>query len=300
MSIIKELKMAATDPSLRVSDLLRKALVIAGDLGIDEFREWVTKELNGYSEEDHDQGNIPSYRVLSCVVQAFNPHWGWRPIAFDAAPEMGEKLSKIPIPYSIRRIEDFKDSGLAFQFEAQTEAKLRKALTGPPTEIRRYLIGASYKGIVDDVRNQILSWAMKLEAAGVTGEGDAFTPEEKVTAKSTTSFHFENVGQVTVVGDVTDTASVQIDQSTTYSAEQLDGLRELVEEIEKIRNALKVNNELQGELKANLGAIKDELATQHPDKNKIKVMLESVKTIAEGAASSIIASGILTQISRFL
>ena len=74
----------------------------------------------------------------------------------------------------------------------------------------------------------------------------------------------------------------------------------MVKEIEEVRNALKVNNELQGELEANLGAIKDELAAERPDKNKITVILESVKTITEGAASSIIASGILTQISRFL
>ena len=44
-SLFLELQHEARDPSVRVDDLLRKAVVVATTLGTDDFRVWAEKEL---------------------------------------------------------------------------------------------------------------------------------------------------------------------------------------------------------------------------------------------------------------
>ena len=56
-SLIEELQRDALDSSVQVADLLRKALVVATKLKLDEFRQWAERELEGYDKVD-----LPSYR----------------------------------------------------------------------------------------------------------------------------------------------------------------------------------------------------------------------------------------------
>ena len=44
-SLVLELQQEAMDPEVRVDALLRKAVVVATTLGIDDFRVWAEKEL---------------------------------------------------------------------------------------------------------------------------------------------------------------------------------------------------------------------------------------------------------------
>ena len=46
-SLVQELQKEALDPNVKVSDLLRKALVVSKKLGIAEIEAWINKELNG-------------------------------------------------------------------------------------------------------------------------------------------------------------------------------------------------------------------------------------------------------------
>lgn len=86
--LILELQADALDPHTRVSDLLRKALVISKKLGIDEIEHWIVNELNGYSEHEE----IPAYRKIRGEVKVWNPYHGWQPLNF-GNPEHGEALS---------------------------------------------------------------------------------------------------------------------------------------------------------------------------------------------------------------
>lgn len=297
-SIISNLKMAATDSDIRVSDLLRRALVIAGELELDEFREWISKELNGYTDEETEACKLPPYRMLRATVQAFNPYHGWRPIFFDN-PDHGETYSRMPIPFPISQIESRGTDSVAFGFLEPTQTHIRNSLN-IPADIRRYVDGGPYSGIVDAVRNQILEWAMKIESAGVTGEGNVFTQEEKVTAKATPSVHFGHVANVTMVGDVSGQARVVIEQDAPFSGEQLDTLPRLLDEIERFKDQLGAHEAQLAELNAHLREIKDEMATEKPDTGKVRRAVESIVRIAEGAGGGLIASGIATQLSRFL
>ena len=54
-SLVRELQTQALDSNLPVTDLLRKALVVARELEISALEEWVKSELSGYTEAK----NIP-------------------------------------------------------------------------------------------------------------------------------------------------------------------------------------------------------------------------------------------------
>lgn len=301
-SLISDLKMAAVAPENRVSDLLRRALLITNELGLDEFREWIHKELNGYTEEEVEAGVLPPYRMLRAIVQGFNPYYGWKPIIFEN-PEAKEAYSKMPIPFGISRIEDFGAKSLAFEFVEPTYSELRKSVSksaGFEVDIRRFLDGTSYRGIVDAVRNQILDWAMSLEEAGVVGEGNTFTSEEKVSARSSPSIHFDYVANVTVIGDVTDQARVDIQQNAPFSGEQLDTLPRLLDEIELLKDKLGAQDTQLGMLDTHLKEIREEISAAEPDTGKARRAIKSVIKIAEAATGGIIASGIATRLSQFL
>ena len=60
--IIKE--MANEEVSLQVS--LKRALIIASDIGNESFKKWIQKELSGYSEND----KLPPYRIFKGVYKA--------------------------------------------------------------------------------------------------------------------------------------------------------------------------------------------------------------------------------------
>lgn len=300
-SVISDLKMAVADPGNRVSDLLRQALLIAGELGLDEFREWIDKELNGYTVEETEAGKLPSYRALRATVQGFNPHHGWRPVMFEN-PETGEKFSKMPIPFPVSRIEDFGTGNLAFTFVEPTQSEIRKSVsksTGFEVDIRRFVDGTSYRGIVDAVRNQILDWAMKLEDAGVAGEGNKFTPKEKSLANSAPTFHIEHVANVMVVGDVSGQARVNVEQNAPFSGVQLEALPQLLDEIESFKGKLGLKNTDLTGLDTHLGEIREELATGEPSPGKVRQAIGSLVRIVEGAASGVISSGIVTKLSQF-
>ena len=50
MALIDNIRSDLIDESASVSNTLRKAKILANDLGLPEFREWVDSELNGYPD----------------------------------------------------------------------------------------------------------------------------------------------------------------------------------------------------------------------------------------------------------
>jgi hypothetical protein len=51
-SLVEELQRDAVNPGVRVSDLLRKALLVPSKLDIPGVPEWIDKELSGYDLAD--------------------------------------------------------------------------------------------------------------------------------------------------------------------------------------------------------------------------------------------------------
>ena len=104
-SIVLELQQEALDGNTRVSDLLRKALVVAKKLNISEFENWVKNELRGYK----DASNVPKYRQVKGQPKGWNSYLGWQSIYFEDI-ETAKAISEHGNTQSIAEVENLAKS----------------------------------------------------------------------------------------------------------------------------------------------------------------------------------------------
>jgi hypothetical protein len=178
-SLVEELQRDALDSTVSVSDLLRKSLVIATKLSLRDFKAWVEQELNGYT----DTRQVPAYRTVTGRIVALNPARGYIPaIIPDAA--LAELLSIRHETSSAGTIESLaacEGTTLVSDFAPDILARLMETQRYPLIP-QVQIAKTSYLGILDAVRNAILTWSLKLEADGIVGEGMSFSPKEKTLA----------------------------------------------------------------------------------------------------------------------
>jgi hypothetical protein len=185
------------NPQVKVSDLLRRALVVATKLNLEEFRAWIEKELKGYKDN-----KVPSYRNVRGEVKVQNPYHGLQPVIFEDS-QHAKSLSESNIGTSIGELEDLlkgDEKGiLHVRLPDETVSELAKSLMGMPPVL---IVGqAQIYGIVDAVRNGILEWSLKLEKDGILGAESTFSREEKEKAQaSSTTYNIQKF--VGVMGTV--------------------------------------------------------------------------------------------------
>ncbi len=200
-SIVLELQQNALDPSVRVSDLLRKSLVTAKKLGIDEFESWIEKELNGYSTEN----DAPSYRVLRGQVVAWDIYRGWQPVFFenfDDAILLSKCIALQPIGVIESALQQSADNASLYaDFNPATEEKIIRLLDSP-AQVTRKVSPHSLVTVTESVRNIILRWSLQMEADGILGDGLTFSAKEKITATQNNYYVTNFFGNVNVAGDI--------------------------------------------------------------------------------------------------
>lgn len=295
--IIIQLQMDAADPEIAVSSLLRKAKIIATKLDLTDFLEWVDNELNGYNGTIKE---LPQYRQVTGEPKAFNPYHGWQPIMFKTT-EQRKFYSSAPIGQAIGPLEEIvsKDKGndggyLEYTYSAEVKQRLINSLEYH-TDIKLFLSASSAHGILDAVRNSILDWALKLERAGITGDGISFSEKEKTEAKPVTQQIFaQNIGHIGNAYDQAQTVNNQT-ASITIKSEQI--IR-LIEEIEKTIQFLPA--EKQTEINLKVQEIQEELkkSKDRQDPGKVAGALGSIKSICEGITGNVVAQGIISLISN--
>ena len=233
-SLVHELQREAMNPDSRLTDILRKALVVASKLKVEDFKEWIESEMKGYQ----DGKKIPAYRKVNGQVKARNPYHGWIPVIVQDA-EISELISNRTIGQPISELESLcqqnEDGGdlmapLPYDWIMKLFSKSPEFQLGMvPTLIidRSRLVG-----ILDAVRNEILDWSLALESKGILGNGMSFSTEEVKMAKSTI-----NINSFTgILGDVS-SSTVQIgDYSTIHEALKEKGVTQ--EERNKLENIL--------------------------------------------------------------
>jgi hypothetical protein len=178
-SLILELQGDALNPSVSALTLLRKALVVAAKLGIEEFQEWIELELNGYKGYP-----IPEYRKMKGQLRAWNPYHGWQPIITHDQNllEVYETVCNCSIGQSISELVALVDNAeneLQMQMPPWAESFL---VASVETSVKVGISSASVKRIVESARDVILCWALRLEKDGITGEGMTFSQQEKQIA----------------------------------------------------------------------------------------------------------------------
>ncbi len=296
-SLIRQLQADAIDRTISVSDLLRRAKIVAVRLDLHEFHEWIEKELDGYDKKD----KVPSYRLITGEAQSFNPYHGWHRITFEDV-DAEEIFSEMPIGQSLGELEEIMrgESGrsLSVPYPADVQKDLLDAIPYS-TNIRFMCDLSSVARIISGVRNVILEWSLKLEKAGILGEGTSFSQEDKDKAhEPQIVFQIGNIDNFTgVIGAVSDQATVSIKQINEIDIEELC---DLVKQITKHMGDICLDSQEKDTLQGIIKDIKHELEGKAPEPSKIRGLLNSVKTIMENAAGNIVAKGILLGIKQLL
>lgn len=119
------------------------------------------------------------------------------------------------------------------------------------------------------------------------------------TPGNVTNINIGKMGNLGVLGDVGSEAVVAIDQSRSFNDEQIGDLRSLLDQITRYQGELSMEGDQIAQIQETLEVVRQELDGGKPDAGKVRSALGSLRTILEGAAGNVIASGILTQLGKF-
>lgn len=291
--IVLELQREALDKTVRVSDLLRKALLVARKLKVNNLESWILSELNGYP----DNSSIPDYRWVHGQIKVFNPYNGmWLPIMFqESQSELQRSLTRRKCNQAIAEIENListtKNGQLGMPYSAEIQAKLMKAIEyfeSPPVLI---VPESRLHGIIDAVRTSILDWALKLEEEGIMGNNLSFSDEDRKVASK-------------IVFNIGSMSNSQIQADTSHSQQTLTtrsvDTKAIIDFIDKVRSSmlkLRLNEIESYKLKSELNTMEAQAKSPKPKIDMLQESMKSVRTILEGAAGKITATGLIKIIS---
>jgi hypothetical protein len=179
MSIIEQLQTLALDSSISSNELLLKALLVATKLELPEFKTWIESELHGY------QGAVPEYRIVQGQATAKYGDGTIKPIVFGQA-DVDAQMRCVRIPFPISEVESLargNDRFIPMSFPSEEVNALIQEI-GSNIFPFRNVAQTALDNIVHRVREQILTWTMKLEKDGILGEGVKFSDQEKAIAHS--------------------------------------------------------------------------------------------------------------------
>ena len=199
-SIVLEIQQLASDSKSDVLEVLRKTMLAAHKLHLDDMKNWCEHELNGYTGDQ----TLPQYRSIPAEIKAESVYGQIVP-ALVRDPSASEMINVVHVRESIPLILDIiKKSGTDGTLEAQLNAAqqqvLQKAFRSNDHYFRRIVSASNMANIVEQARNAILAWSLELESKGILGEGISFSQTEKDKAASAASIRIENFHGV--FGDV--------------------------------------------------------------------------------------------------
>jgi hypothetical protein len=207
-SIVLQLQIMATEKENDISDLLRKALLVATKLGLGEFKQWIELELNGYNIHVE----VPDYRKARAELMLKNPYHGLIPI-YISDPEYTDALCNVDLRDPIDNLQSLasltKESSyinLPLPYEQERFLLESQGDRGQLPPVRK-LSPNKARMAIDAVRTRILTWSLELESQGILGNGIVFSQKEKEKATSTPSINIHNFQGV--LGDVSESSLIQ-------------------------------------------------------------------------------------------
>ncbi|MBP64065.1 MAG: hypothetical protein CMJ62_21300 [Planctomycetaceae bacterium] len=189
--LVLELQRDALDSNIRITDLLRKALLVSRKLKIKDIEEWLNFELNGYMNT-----TVPEYRQVRGELKALNPYNGWIPVMLSS--EWQEKLCYTYLNVSVSQISNLLETseGGYFKFKYPGDlSNMIMQLMGQNFQPELHITLHQLVKILDTVRTKVMEFALDLESRGILGQGITFTKYEQQLAQSITynTINIENM-----------------------------------------------------------------------------------------------------------
>jgi hypothetical protein len=187
MSIVLKLQKKCLDKNEDLQSLLREALLISTKLKLFDFKDWVNNELKGY--EDYFQ--VPKYREIYSTLRFFSQFHGWTDATFNDE-KIADIINKNNLMQPIGELEhiSLKENELTLSILPSHEQMIKK-LFNTDSKPAKFIGKTQIYGIVEQVRNILLEWTLKLEEDGILGSDDViFSEKEKEVAQK--NIHIEN------------------------------------------------------------------------------------------------------------
>ena len=176
MSLLNQIQDDLTSPSSNLSDILRRAKVLASKLKSSELRRWVKLESEGYENRDE----LPDYRQMRLGVQGtykgpFGSGIDYAPIPLMNVPEdVKELVTKFELYDNVATLEEMlrKDNG-DFHFyhlpELTTLIEYHIGKRPPMVLVQTFQIFPRYTltGVVDNIKNRLLDFVLELQEQGI-------------------------------------------------------------------------------------------------------------------------------------
>lgn len=284
-SLVQEIQLEALNPNVRVSDLLRKALVISTKLKVAGDVEWIRSELEGYP----GHMSVPPYRVMDGTPQVFNPYHGH--VHLEMSPELQKKACAMHIGYSVAEIEKILEKNermIRLSFSPKAAAALKRAMQ-VPLEPSVVISPSTFVGALDNVRNRVLMWALELEEAGILGDGLSFSATEVVKAQHVTNNITTNIGSMS-------NSQLQV-QSSGEQALRIEEKREhLSTLLQAIKEASK-GTEQSPQVSVDVDTVLVQLESPSPKPGVIGESLRSLRSVLEGAAGGALGNYLPTLVA---
>lgn len=211
-----QLQELASNGNTDIGDLLRRTLMIATKLGLNDFRQWALSEINGYKGKNRQ--DLPPYRVIRGEIKVHNPYRGLIP--FQVPHQLSETIAVIEVTESstsISQLLNNEGSGyIVYNFPPEFEEQLMAMQDGPIKLRPTRTVGENQlTAILGSVRATILEWSLELEADGIMGENLLFSEREKQAAMHNINIqNFQGVlGDVAGGSTINQTNSQQITTS---------------------------------------------------------------------------------------
>ncbi len=284
-ALIPELIAMASDPTVKTTDLLRKAMVAARLLKQPEWAAWIDHELQGYPQP----GDLPPYRVLQGELKVDVPGHGRLPLPIRNA-EMNRLITESRFGHPMGALEDLAVPGevvRSFFTPEQSQFLIQElSLPGVP----ELALGSNQvRGLIEAVRDKLLTWALDLAEAGIQGDGMSFTSQEQQQAQQLAPVNIHIGGDAPGFQFMQSSPGGQ-QQQTVTGEQKAEALAALLPWLQQVIAQGQLQGEACAELQAELDTRKAQAASPNPKWPVIGAVADSVRAVLEGAGGGVLAA----------
>lgn len=289
MKLITEIIDILQDENTNLENALIKTKILLHRLGEKRLVNWVSKELNGYTEEDE----VPEYRVLASQpkITASNGFTIWKEMPAVIGHLTHRQVENLTVSKwrdPISSIEHYTNSDgdtLSASIPPEFWPKLSEGLQeGIHVEYAHCVISKSQvEKIKTTIRSRLLDFLLDLE--------NEFPDNVSLDKIKASHFDVGNLFNNAMFGDNTTIIVGHNNTQTINSDINKDELGDFISQVKEAFPLLEEKTKV--DLDPYISYLENEISKETLDNVKVNELLKSIKTICEGAIGNLAASGIL-------
>lgn len=310
MDILSEIQADLIDHDAILSDILRKAKVLAYQIESTNLKNWVNQELDGYKL----RSDLPDYRILktSCFGKWTNNYWmvPIKPVPISLIKDANIKvaLTEFPIYDGIKSIEEHtqdRDKHYYLLPEVVSSVNYYVKENGYGYMNLEYAISTgAFEQILDTVKNRLQDFVLEL---GQNWNPKQTLPPQEILNNLVSVFIYNNVSQGDHMPTTFDQRGQRVDNQYNAVGDiniQVNNKDDLVIELENIRskiegakNTQNLNRDLAIEAEYNILQASKEAQKENPNKNIFAEHVDKAKELLSDVAA---VAGIVSALSKII